>query len=530
MKRHGSFKSFYIDGTVKTIDQYNDDKSVGEHKEYFQNGHISMETGYDSDHTKYHRIYFESGQIKSESFGGYLSINPNKNGVITRHYFENGNVEFEQLFINRNVSEHNHFFEDGELKKTTIYNYSLRRNRRKSAIAYHPNGQRMYEGKYDEKIQNEFEYDLWKKPDPDRKEDYDRKGQWVWFYENGMLQKTKFYNDGERHGDWIWYYSKGMVKKINRFKDGKPNGIWIEFKDDGTLFRWTEFKDGKVYNGKSKFLLDRYSLEDEDDGNRLIKRADLMGGDYWGVWMTDFRVHLKEKPLYYDEKVRVLTKVNIQAGKKEGMECKYHRNGEKRSISYYKSGNLDGEVKLFYPNGELKSICHYKNGIPHGDLTVYFENQNSEDESIVDNRRKPDDKVCKNKQGEFDHYHKYTTTHEYHFDIDGNLLFKSEIIPEPYDSYFKDVISEGQAYSYFNTGNILESGIYVNDRPESIWTVYDTNGSEIGRGSYINGKPWEGLIVRGDASYILIGRYLKGEKIGEWKEYDRNGTFLKILK
>jgi antitoxin component YwqK of YwqJK toxin-antitoxin module len=537
MLKNGVFEEYYLDGSIKRRNNYRDGNHTGIREEYFENGKLSLLDGEDDDRYKYRKEYFETGQLKNESYNSDSPKVKVKNGVFHRSYHENGNVKTEKLFITNNVTHLNNYYENGALENNTInvgetYNpYQHKSSFEKSrTIAYHPNGQIRYKGKYDPDIEVEDTYGLNYKGEFHRKHDYNRKGLWIFFYENGMLEKTKCYNKGERDGYWIWYHSNGITKKINQFIDGKPDGFWIELKKDGSLFRWTEFKNDKVYNGRSISYDTRSHLSSssESDEKNWIKMSELIGDDSWGKWYDEYFYKysgVRDPSEYYDQKVKVKSEVSIEEGEKVGPEYKYNDNGDKRSVLFYEDGKLHGDAKLFHDNGKLNLLCHFKRGIQHGKLTVYHENKYTEEKEPLDFTRQSGDQVCNNDQGEMDHYHKYSETHSYLLSPSGKKLMKCEIYS--IEGSKSPGINEGQCENYYSNGQILDSGIYINGQIQGIWTVYDKDGSEIGEGSYVNNEPWDGLIVGNHtATYITIGQYLKGEKIGEWNKFDGNGNFL----
>jgi hypothetical protein len=74
---------------------------------------------------------------------------------------------------------------------------------------------------------------------------------------------------------------------------------------------------------------------------------------------------------------------------------------------------------------------------------------------------------------------------------------------------------------YYANGELAESGLIVNNKPEGVWKKFDQEGKLIGKTKYKDGKKtgkW--VIWNYDGSVLAKGRYNSdGEKTGNWIYY-----------
>lgn len=70
---------------------------------------------------------------------------------------------------------------------------------------------------------------------------------------------------------------------------------------------------------------------------------------------------------------------------KEGVEQRWHPNGEKQLSAFFKNGKQEGEVTIWFENGNLASKIFYQKGIKNGKATYWFANGNKEKEGTYKN-------------------------------------------------------------------------------------------------------------------------------------------------
>jgi len=71
-------------------------------------------------------------------------------------------------------------------------------------------------------------------------------GCWKYFYDNGQLQCTGYYDNDLPVGKWQWFNENGTVKTDGVFLNGKREGKWIEYDEDGYLIRVSNYLEGEM--------------------------------------------------------------------------------------------------------------------------------------------------------------------------------------------------------------------------------------------------------------------------------------------
>jgi len=71
---------------------------------------------------------------------------------------------------------------------------------------------------------------------------------------------------------------------------------------------------------------------------------------------------------------QVKSRSNYKDGNLHGEWTGYYNNGQVESKSNYKDGNLHGEQIEYYNNGQVESKSNYKDGNLHGDRITYYDN------------------------------------------------------------------------------------------------------------------------------------------------------------
>lgn len=118
-----SSQSFNYDGIIEETDniEYNFKKTRNYkttlHKEFYENGDLKIENRIVEEEndieTEYYKEYYQNGFLKIEK----TLINNSKNDIY-REYFENGNVKYEGKFKNDKPIEKHYFYkEDGRIDK-----------------------------------------------------------------------------------------------------------------------------------------------------------------------------------------------------------------------------------------------------------------------------------------------------------------------------------------------------------------------------------------------------------------------------
>lgn len=80
-------------------------------------------------------------------------------------------------------------------------------------------------------------------------------------YSRGRLTSEGFMRDNKRHGEFIYYSENGKIDRRGSYADNKPKGIWEDYYSTGILFK-------KIYyNENGKFI--KQEIHDTKEGKLL---------------------------------------------------------------------------------------------------------------------------------------------------------------------------------------------------------------------------------------------------------------------
>ena len=77
---------------------------------------------------------------------------------------------------------------------------------------------------------------------------------------------------------------------------------------------------------------------------------------------------------------------------------------------------------------------------------------------------------------------------------------------------------------YYQNGNLLSKGEYLNGQRIGAWEFYYPNGNLSSKGEYLNDQktgPWE--LYHYNGNLLAKGEYLNDQKTGPWEFYSRKG-------
>jgi antitoxin component YwqK of YwqJK toxin-antitoxin module len=198
-EKHGPWKDYFPDGSLKAEGSYDHGKQVGEWKFYYPSGKIEQRGKFSKsgkpDGTW--RWYFDNGQLlREENYRAGL-----KDGLSTT-YDETGKVIEEGDFLEGN--------EDGPWFEVIGDTYTR--------------------GEYRDGM---------------------RSGQWISYYldeKEGKTDSTCFFKgafiEDQPNGRHVYYYPDGKVKSEGEYITGKREGNWFFYNEDGTLFLIITYRNG----------------------------------------------------------------------------------------------------------------------------------------------------------------------------------------------------------------------------------------------------------------------------------------------
>jgi antitoxin component YwqK of YwqJK toxin-antitoxin module len=122
------------------------------------------------------------------------------------------------------------------------------------AVDFHPNGIKMAEGTYVNKLKD---------------------GEWVYYDEQGLLISKETYVEGKKHGLCTTYYNNGHLLEEKHYVNGVETGPWKQYFTDGGLKTDAVYSNGKL-EGSAKFYF--------PDG-KIAASGNYIHGLKDGVWV-----------------------------------------------------------------------------------------------------------------------------------------------------------------------------------------------------------------------------------------------------
>jgi len=68
-------------------------------------------------------------------------------------------------------------------------------------------------------------------------------GEWKYYFSDGSLQTSGYYDDDIPNGKWIWYNPKGKIMEEGNFLNGIRDGEWKSYDSVGNLSIVRIYKD-----------------------------------------------------------------------------------------------------------------------------------------------------------------------------------------------------------------------------------------------------------------------------------------------
>ena len=190
----GKYTSFYKDGSIKENGVYVNNLKVGLWIEFYNNSNIKSEIDFINGNGLF-KEYYETGELLLK--GKY--INNKKNGKWEEFNIE-GNKYREYYYLNDKV------------------------NSNRLAFLWYDSGYKKSEG-YLMLINDKIAWD----------------GDYIEYYENGIIYTEGSYDNGIKDGVWKEYYPNRSVKSIKYYKDGNPFGKWTFYNENGDVVKFENY-------------------------------------------------------------------------------------------------------------------------------------------------------------------------------------------------------------------------------------------------------------------------------------------------
>ena len=150
------------------------------------------------------------------------------------------------------------------------------------------------------------------------------------FFDDGSLYLHYIFREQKKNGKFVEYYQDGSVRAECNYIADNPVGEFINYYQNGMIEKKQLYTENRIY------LLEEYY-----DNGQLARII---------TWQTD--------------------------PQENGVDNKFHPNGQPKKTSEYRNGLLEGDVIEHYDNGQIKSKWHYVKGKKDGTFTDYFKNGN----------------------------------------------------------------------------------------------------------------------------------------------------------
>ncbi len=328
-KYDGKYTSYYPNGNIKSKTNYVEGKRIGKQEFYFANGQKDSEYVNELD---------ESGKVRSTGEGKWyypcgglkcIEVYDKFKLVSTKHFFLNGQVSQNSTYSNN--KEESYFYNDRGIK---VYETFVDGNKTIN-IAYTNEGIKRYSDIYmDGKLHGKcFTY----YDNGQVRTDIDyvrgaRHGKFYWHYENGQLGDETNYLNGQKHGTMKNWYDDGSIEIEASYKNNKYEGLYKEYYKNGQVKKIGYYKDGELVGEEKEYF---------EDGS--LK-------SYWEAENEDIKETYYE--LYKNGKLK-----RIREGKpneKNSIERLYSEDGV--LLEGYKMNGSDLEIESYYENGQIKVL------------------------------------------------------------------------------------------------------------------------------------------------------------------------------
>ena len=323
-KKHGYWKTFYDDWSLRTECYYRHGLRDGFYKEYDEKGNLKKITKFVNDVEQVltadqkplvmQREYYPNGRVKREA-----SFRDGKKEGVWREFDEDGNVINSQTYQKGALVGQGIVGTDGK--------------RRGEYKEFYPDSTLRAEGLFIDGL---------------------RSGEWKFFYHNGKVQEVGSYKEGQPDGPWTWYYDNGQKQIEEQFFKGQPNGPYKEYDSKGNVIVSGTYFDG-MKNGKWTEQIGDMRSEGEYRNDKQV-----------GEWTS-----------YYDND-NMAFKGKFNAGYPDGEHLFYYENGKLREIQVYAAGVKNGDWKKYLDTGELYFTVTYKQG-----AEVKYDDEALDDDEII---------------------------------------------------------------------------------------------------------------------------------------------------
>lgn len=190
-----------------------------------------------------------------------------------------------------------------------------------------------------------------------------RQGAWKEFYEDGELYGEGTFTDNKKTGKWNYLYKNGAKEQYGSYNAaGKPDGLWKWFYESGNLKREEQLKNG-VSNG---------TMQELSDSGKIIVKGEYIDGEEDGEWFYEVNddkvvgsyVNGKKEGVwkgYYND--QLYFEGSFVEGMPDGEHKYYWDNGRIKEKGNYIAGKKEGNWSLYSYEGLRLIVIEYSDGI-----------------------------------------------------------------------------------------------------------------------------------------------------------------------
>jgi antitoxin component YwqK of YwqJK toxin-antitoxin module len=356
------FLSEYLKAPIKEKITYKNGVRDGEYISYFDDGEIKEKGRYKNDLKDGEFIFW----LKKESAGEWRSLEKKvtyKNGVRDGEYisyikydkikekgsYKNGvrDGEYISYFDNGKIEEKSIYKNDLRHGMTIIYNYRGCLKEKSFYSNGKKNGKSFVYPYPCEKDYIEYISTMTSSSDSGHK------------YKNNIPEKTYgliqvyTFKDGEEEGEFLSYYEKGVLESIGNYKNGKVDGYFIKYNTGNQLVKLkSDLIDSPNYKACEKIEYYRKVY-----GFPSKIRCDMYGNDYSSRMKAREKIYsmIKEEII---KNPLIASESNWANGLQNGPYTDYHFTTSNEQIIDGKGNTINGmpfgPYQSYYDNGQLR--------------------------------------------------------------------------------------------------------------------------------------------------------------------------------
>jgi len=343
------------------------------------------------------------------------------------------------------------------------------------------------------------------------------------YYPSGQVSSEGMMVDGNPDGFWKTYYATGIIKSEGYRRNLLLDSIWIFYDEKGDTLEKINF-----YQGKKNGFYFTYKYKTDINGK---KTGGLVSKE---LFLDDIRQGLS----YYFEEGKLNLTINYVKGKKHGISREFDGQGSVITIYEYKNDYLvykekinrkdnkgfkQGTWKEYFQNDKIKREINYINDTLNG----YYKEFDENGKMVHLFKYKDGKKLNIDSVKEVNVFVK-----EEYYD-NGKLKYKGsyiDSIPVGLHKYFSKDGSVQTGMIYNEIGKLLGEGLVDdNEKKQGSWKFYYESGELLSRGRYLDDKRIdEWLFYYRNGNLEEKGKYIKGNPVGEWNWFHENGNIWRI--